>query len=246
MERRHITVEARRAGRWVQLSGKPLGVAEARELETLFAELAEQPDVRVVVLGSAGPDFCPGAADDLDPLTSGVDPVAAIAAFPRPVVVSMPGHTGSVGLEIALAGDIRLALADSTFAITEPGSTRLPCWGGTQRLPRLAGRSTAALMLLAAHQLDVGAARRCGLIYRSADSPDALDAAVDDLAGQIEALAPLALAAAKEALATGPELPMRQALELEGDLNHLLQTTADRAEGLSAFFEKRSANFGGT
>jgi enoyl-CoA hydratase/carnithine racemase len=61
----------------------------------------------------------------------------------------------------------------------------------------------------------------------------------------LSTLAPLALRLAKEALSRGPEMPMRHALELEGDLNHLLQTTRDRAEGLEAFFAKRPPDFDG-
>ncbi|HUF96727.1 MAG TPA: enoyl-CoA hydratase/isomerase family protein [Ilumatobacter sp.] len=242
MDLRHITVEPRGAQRRILLSGTPMTLAEARELEWAFIEIAEQPDVRVVVVGANGSDFCSGAADDLDPLRSGVNPAAALAAIACPVIVAAHGRTHSVGLEIALAADIRIADDEATFAMAQVDHDRLPCWGGTQRLPRLAGPSMAALMLLAAVEIDASQAHQCGMVQRVVGD---VGLAVDEIATQLEALAPLALAATKQALSTGPEMPMRQALEFEGDLNHLLQTTADRAEGLRAFFDKRPARFEG-
>ena len=149
----------------------------------------------------------------------------------------------SVGLELALAADLRVADGTTRCSFPDVRAGRLPCWGGTQRLPRAAGRSTAARLLLAGDVLDAGEALACGLVHTVADDAGA---AADELAERLAALAPLALAAAKEAIVRGSELPMRQALELEGDLNHLLQTTADRAEGLAAFFAKRTPDFGGS
>lgn len=239
----HVTVTSDGAQRHVRLSGEALSAAEARELELIAEDLAEPgTDVRVVVLTTRGTDFCPGPGADLDPLTAGVDPVAAFAGLRIPVVAALRGRVGSVGLELALAADLRVAQPDAVLSLPDVAAGRLPCWGGTQRLPRLAGRSVANRMLLGGDRLDAEAALRCGLVHQVGTDSDALAAG---LSAQLGELAPLALASAKEALSKGPELPLRQALELEGDLNHLLQTTSDRAEGLAAFFEKRSPRFEG-
>ena len=244
MEFRHLSIEADGARRRIVLDGGPLHAAVARELTEAATDLAGQRgDVRVLTIASSGDDFCPGAAADLDPLTVGTDPPAAIAAVPFPVVVALGGRVGSVGLEIALAADLRIGQPGTRLSLADAGSGRLPCWGGTQRLPRLAGRSAATSMLLAGTELDHEAAHRCGLLQILSDDADA---AADEVTGRLAELAPLALAAAKEALTRGPELPMRHALELEGDLNHLLQTTGDRAEGLAAFFDKRPPRFEGS
>jgi enoyl-CoA hydratase/carnithine racemase len=66
-----------------------------------------------------------------------------------------------------------------------------------------------------------------------------------ELAGQLAGLGPLALEFAKEAVHRGSELPLRDGLRLEGDLNHQLAATDDRAEGLAAFFDKRPPDFSG-
>ena len=97
-------------------------------------------------------------------------------------------------------------------------------------------------MVLLGTELEAGEARRQGLVHEVADDPGAV---ADRWVGQVLAVAPLATELAKEAVHRGAEMPLRDGLRLEGDLNHLLQSTADRAEGLAAFFEKRPADFAG-
>ena len=226
----------------IRLSGQHLGAREATELVAVAQELAEDRDIRVVVLASAGPDLCPGPSRDLDPQTMSPDPASALAALRVPLVVACAGRAASVGLELVLACDVRLAAASATFALPDVADGRLPCWGGTQRLPRAVGRPRALAMVMLGEELTAHEAHRSGLVH---DVVDDLDAAVDSVVATLAGQAPLALQLAKEAIARGAELPMRDALVLEGDLNHLLQTTADRAEGLQAFFDKRPPAFTG-
>lgn len=228
----------------VRLSGRPLGPREAAELVAVAGELREDRSVRVVVVESAGDDLCPGAAPDLEPLTFVPDPAAALAALRPPVVVACGGVTRGVGLEVALAGDVRVASAGARFSVDDLAAGRLPCWGATQRLPRAVGASRATAMLLLGEELDAAGALASGLVERVV--PDgSLAAAADEVVARLARLAPLALELAKEAVARGSEMSLVEALRLEGDLNHLLQTTADRAEGLQAFFDKRDAGFTG-
>ena len=77
--------------RTIGLSGEPLGRREASELVAAVESLVEDRTVRAIVLGTAGPNFCPGPADDLDPLTFGVDPAAALARLRPPVVAAREG-----------------------------------------------------------------------------------------------------------------------------------------------------------
>ena len=226
----------------VVLTGRLLGIREAAEVEAIFNEFVEDDGLRVVVLRTVGPDFCAGPDVDLHPVSSGLDPAAAIASCRVPVIAQLTGAVASVGLELALACDIRIADSTATFSMPDLGAGRLPCWGGTQRLPRAAGRSAAARLLYTGEVFAAADALRCGLVHQVADE---LAAVTEQRAEQLAALAPHALAMTKEALRRGPEMPMRAALELEGDLNHLLQTTSDRAEGLGAFFAKRPPSFTG-
>ena len=232
MRLRRLGVERGPVTRLV-VTGTPLTAEEATELEWAASELADDRAVRAVVVAAAGADFCPGPAPDLDRLA--IDPAAAIAALRCPVVAELKGRVASVGLELALAADIRVAAPGTTFAMPDVAAGRVPAWGGTQRLPRVVGRPIALAMLLFGSELGTDSP----LVHEVADD-------AGEIIERLLALAPLALEYAKEAVWRGSELPLRHALELEGDLNHLLQAaSSDRAEGLAAFAEKRTPTFEG-
>ncbi len=238
----HHTVDG--AVHRVLLSGLPLGSRETAELLDVVRRIDGDDEARVVVLESSGADFCPGAAEELRPLDWTPDPAAALAGLRVPVVASLRGRVASVGFEIALAADIRYATPDLRCSLDDVAGGRLPCWGGTVRLPRAIGRPTATSVLLLGSELRDDDARRSGLVV-DVVGPDELDATVTSAAEHLASLAPRALELTKEAIGRGAELPMRSALILEGDLNHLLQTTEDRSEGLRAFIDKRDAAFTG-
>lgn len=223
-----------------QLPGGSLGQNAARELADAAERERENRNVRVLIVTARESPFCDGGADDLDP--SSIDPAAALAALRPPVIAVITGACRSVGLELALAADIRFCSPDATFCFPDLAAGRLPCWGGTQRLPRAVRPAMATAMLLTGQALDSAQARSLGLIYEVADNPyTAAEAMAETLSG----LGPLALEFAKEAVHRGSELPLRDGLRLEGDLNHQLAATADRAEGIRAFFDKRPPDFSG-
>jgi enoyl-CoA hydratase/carnithine racemase len=228
----------------LRLSGSPLGPREAAELVDAAEALVEDRTVRVVVIGSAGTDFCPGPAPDLDPVGLPVDPASALARLRPPVVAAIAGRCLSVGLELALAADVRVADPSARFGLPDVAAGRLPCWGGTQRLPRAVGVARATALVLLGDVMTAKEARQAGLLAGLA-APGELDEAVEATVEQLLGAAPLALELAKEAVHRGSELPLRDGLRLEGDLNHLLQATDDRAEGLAAFFAKRPPDFAG-
>lgn len=241
MSPRRTTLDSAGAVRHLLLSGEPLGPAEAAELRDAAEALREDREVRVVVLGSRGASFCPGAAADLEPLAVSPDPAQALAAIRAPVLAAVAGRCDGVGLELALAADIRVAAADASFCLDTVALGALPSWGGTQRLPRTVGPATAAAMVLLGERLDASEALARGLVHRVGDLEEMVAAVVDRLTDA----APLALELAKEAMAHGVELPMNEGFRLEAELNHLLSVSEDRAEGLAAFFAKRRPVFHG-
>ena len=226
----------------------------AADLAAAANQAREDRAVRVVVLTAAGPDFCTGAADDLDRLGLDEDPAASLARLRVPVVAAVAGACRSVGFELVLACDVVLATVDASFSLADVfENNSLPCWGGTQRLPRALGAARSSAMILLGEALSAPAAYQAGLVYALVEpQPEPGLATVTALAGAAQAVAdklsqlgPLALEYAKEAVHRGAELPLRDGLRLEGDLNTLLATSADRAEGLAAFFAKRPADFAG-
>lgn len=213
-----------------------------RELVDISDTLVEDRTVRVLLLESADVDFCLGPADDLDPLAVDPDPAAALARLRPPVITAVEGRCTSVGFEVMLATDIRVCGPDAVFALADIEGGRLPCWGGTQRLGRAIRPAEATAMILLGTEVHAERALQLGLVHAVADDPTA---AAADLAATLASRGPLALELAKEAVHRGAELPLRDGLRLEGDLNHQLAATEDRNEGLAAFFDKRPPDFAG-
>jgi len=207
--------------------------------------------VRAVLVRSAGDDFAEGwtalalaepeGVLGLPPLSAGIE---ALAAIPQVTIAAIAGRAHSVGLEIALACDIRLATEDATFAMPDTASGSVPRAGGTQRLPRAVGRAHALRLLLTGEIIDAAEARRIGLVSRVVPSGgDTLRDAAHALAEAVAARGPIATRLAKEAVHRGAEMTLEQALRYETDLTVILQSTADRAEGVRAFQEKREPRF---
>lgn len=179
-------------------------------------------------------------------LASDAAPVPGRLAFrciettAQPVIAVIDGAASGAGLELALACDMRVASEEATFSMDLDGL--MPLFGGTQRLPRVAGAGIAARMLLLGETLPAADALRCGLVNAVAAEPE--DAA-RAIATTIASRGPLAVRYAKEAVVRGAAMPLEQALRYETDLTVILQTTADRAEGVRAFLDKRPPRFEG-
>ena len=169
------------------------------------------------------------------------DPAALLAVFPAPTVAVWNGPAIGAGAELLLAADVRIIGPGASMAFPEVGMGELPCWGGTQRLTRAAGVALALRMLVIGDTVDAAGLERSGLALLVDDPrPHA-----EELAARLAAGAPRAQAAARDAVQRGRDLTLADALRLESDLNLLISTTHDRAEGIAAFFEKRPPRFTG-
>ncbi len=226
----------------ITIPGGALGRAVARELAEAGESLIEVRTLRAIIVTAAGEDFCSGPADDLDVYEFRPDPAAALARLRPPVIAAIDGSCLGPGLEIVLAADIRVCGPTAQFALDQVVDGLIPAWGGTQRLPRCIRPGAAIAFALLGSRFDAATAKDLGLVFSVADD---VGAESDRLADQLTALGPLALELTKEAVHRGSELPLRDGLRLEGDLNHQLAATEDRAEGLAAFFEKRPPDFSG-
>ncbi|MGI9595633.1 MAG: enoyl-CoA hydratase/isomerase family protein [Acidimicrobiales bacterium] len=226
----------------ISLPGGELTAAAARELAAACESIQEDRSIRAVTLRARSGRFCTGPAADLDVFALRPDPASALARLRPPVIAAIDGECRAEGLEIVLAADIRIGTTASVYALDHVADGRVPAWGGTQRLPRAIGPGAAVAAALLGDELEAEAAKALGLLHSVADP---LDAEIERLVEILLSRGPLALELTKEAIHRGSELPLRDGLRLEGDLNHQLAATEDRAEGLQAFFDKRPPDFSG-
>lgn len=168
--------------------------------------------------------------------------VSSCASVPIPVIAWVDGSCWEEGLELALACDIRIGSAQTTLRMGQVLEGRMPECGGTQRLPRLAGPTLANRMILLGEEVGADEAVEHGLLSEQAGDPQAR---AIEVATVIASQGPIAERFAKEAIDRGLEMPLEQALRYETDLTVILQSTRDRAEGVSAFLEKRDPRFRG-
>jgi len=168
-----------------------------------------------------------------------------VEAMPQPTVAVINGFCFGGGTELALACDLRVAAAHAELGLTETTLAILPGAGGTQRLPRLIGKSHAKDLILTGRKLGAAEAERLGLVNRVAPGSELRSAALA-VAEAIAANGPVAVRAAKDAIDRGVELPLAQGLEHEARCYERVLGTQDRLEALAAFAEKRRPRYQGS
>ncbi len=228
-------------------AGNAIDEVMAAELREALCDLDDRPDVVVVVLTGDGPNFCRGSALPVDPSAERMaahSVASSVAGMGKPTVAAIEGDALDQGLELALACDVRVVGSQARLGMTQAAAGCLPWDGGTQRLPRLVGRSRALEMLLMARVMSGQEAAAAGLAAEVTAPGRALERAMD-AARVMSTHGPLALRYLKEAVYKGADLSLEQAMRMEVDLATLLHSTRDRAEGLRAFADKRRPEFTG-
>ena len=223
-------------------------------LRDALAEVAADPDIRVLVLTGAGERAFAAGADirEMAALSPegglafgrlGHAVTRAVEALPQPVVAAVNGFALGGGCELAIACDIRIASENAVFAQPEVSLGIPPGWGGSQRLPRLVGPGMAAEMILAGRRVAAAEALRIGLVNRVVPLPDLMPAAAE-LASTIAANGPVAVRAAKRLMALAFDGDPVVGLETECAVFGSVFGTPEQREGMGAFVEKRKPSFG--
>jgi enoyl-CoA hydratase/carnithine racemase len=223
------------------------------ELNAAFGSVQGDDSVRAVIVTGAGDRiFCGGA--DLGSAFSGGDVeqfirfgnsvMRRIERFPKPVIAAINGHAMGGGMEIAMACHLRVMKETARMGQTESNLGIIPGYGGTQRLPRLIGRTKALEFLLLGTQVPAQECLDLGLVNRLSKDGETLNDA-RNLARQLARRAPLASAAIIAAVDQGLEVPMAKSIDIE--IEQFLPTlrSEDAAEGIQAFFAKREPQFKG-
>ena len=234
-------------------NGNRIDDAMADALGEVCRLIAEDDRLRLLVLTANGNIFSidEGSETAGRPIKGSAAPrkpgaPATVAGLAIPVLVALNGDATGPGLELALAGDLRICVPSARFGFTGLARGVLPQDGGTQRLPRLVGPAWARDMLLTGRMVDATEALAIGLVNRVVEQTDGLKAAAEELAAQITGGSPIGARYAKEAVKKGMDLSLDQGLGLEADLNVILQSTSDRAEGIKSFLENRDPKFKGS
>jgi enoyl-CoA hydratase len=222
---------------WITLRRPRVDQGIGQRLCDLAEEIELDDDISLVVIRGSGEAFCLGVEGRGD-WEHRHDWVAAIGRLTCPVIAALDGDAVAEGCELALACDLRIASSEARLSLPQVAEGRLPSHGATQRLPRLVGRTRAFDILLSGRRVTAREAERIGLVTRVV-AAKSLAAEVRREVENLSVKGPIALRLAKEAVTKGADLSFEQGVRLEQDLYVLLQTTADRAEGIRAFTEKR-------
>jgi enoyl-CoA hydratase len=222
--------------------GRP-GPGPAADLAAICDELNYDTDIRAAVITGSGPAFCRDIAANRR-AQAGFSLAAPVASLNCPVIAAVNGDAAGVGLELALACDIRIAAKTARFSFPGIGRGLIPSDGATQRLPRLVGRAKAMELMLTGDTISASEALRIGLVSRVVPAKEVLDVAME-MGREMAGKASMALRYCKEAVYKGLDMTLAQGLQLEGDLYFLLHTTEDRTEGITAFKDKRRPKFKG-
>ena len=232
-------------------SGNAVSEQMAFELRDACDRLDRDDEVWVAVITGKGDAFCRGSeppslgpGDDTLGKLSTLRVAARVAALEKPVIAALNGDAMDQGLELALACDIRIAPSGARLGLTQVKRGVMPWDGGTQRLPRLVGRSRAMEMVLTSRVLESQEALEAGMVNEVVEPDQVLPRAIE-IAAKIAGHGPIAARYLKEAVLKGADMTLEQGLRLEADLNFILQSTADRAEGIRSFLERRHPDYRG-
>lgn len=231
-----------------------LNVATRAELIRAIDTLATDAEVRVMILTGAGDRAFVAGADirefegrtpvDQFKIMSARSIYEAVEDLPKPVIAAINGYCLGGGCELAMACDIRIASDSARLGQPEVNLGILPGGGGTQRLPRLVGLGRALKLLYTGELVDAAEALRLGLVDEVVPA-DQLMVRAAALAETIATKSPVALRLIKEAARASQRTPLDEGLRHERTLFGLAFASADKAEGVKAFLEKRSPEFDG-
>ena len=232
-----------------QKSLNALNTALLTELRDALDDAETDAVVRAIVItGSGEKAFCAGA--DIEELLEKSSMEASewsrwvqgittyIEKMKKPIIAKINGFCLGGGLELAMACDFRIASEKAVFGLPEINLAIIPGGGGTQRLPRLIGKTKAMEMLMCGGQINAEEALRLALVNKAVPA-DELDEEVNELIKKMLSKSAVTLEILKDAVNRGLEMDLGHALDYEAECFGDALATEDAREGLKGFLEKR-------
>ena len=231
--------------------------ALSREFVDQLSEAAQRCEsdssCRVIIITSEFPKvFCAGAdireleqsrgSPDGSLIKLGQGLMDRLEALPKPIIAAVRGVAVGGGCELAMACDLRVAGTSAVFGQPEVNLGVLPGWGGSQRLPRLIGKTRAMEIMLTGETISAEEALRLGLVNLVAPDEQVLEAA-KELAGKLAAKSATGLAGVKLAVQEGLSLSIAEGLKVEAKRFQEVAYAPDAGEGIASFLEKRQPVF---
>lgn len=222
------------------------------ELNAAIDLIEKDEEVYVVVITGEGKAFVAGAdivemkdknAEEARIFAKlGIETFRKIELMEKPVIAAVNGFALGGGCELAMSCDIRIAGEKAKFGQPEVGLGITPGFAGTQRLPRLVGSAKAKELILTADMINAAEAEKIGLVNKVVPQEEIMNEAMN-MANKIASKGQIAVRYAKTAINRGIETDIETGMAIEKDLFGLCFATEDQKEGMTAFIEKRAAEF---
>ena len=233
-----------------------LNGALIKELSVALDTIAENEDIRVLILTGAGDKAFVAGADinelaTFNPLEAkmfsklGHRTIRKLQLLSIPVIAAVNGFALGGGSEIALACDFIYAAKNAKFGLPEITLGIVPGFGGTQRLPRLIGKNLAKELIFTGKMISAEEAMQMGIVNQIHEASSLMEAVLAT-ARVMAAKGKTSLRAAKEAINRGMDVDLQTGCDIEIDAFSLCMASADAKEGTRAFLEKRKAVFRGS
>ena len=217
------------------------------DLSAVLEEVANDDSILVAIVTGAGRSFVAGAdiaemaeysaADAKAFSVSGNNVFMRLTRFSRPVIAAVNGFALGGGCELAMACDYRIASDKAKFGMPEVGLGIMPGFGGTQRLARIVGMSTATELVLTSRTIGAEEALQIGLVNRVYPAEEMLEKAME-LAHTIAAKPQVAVRQAKQAIRLGMQMDISSGAAFAAEAFGLCFSTEDQKDALPAFLRK--------